>query len=171
MPIENIQVLLCALRDLCVTTTFYDSINILLLEQSQGKYQYQDFSERGYCGRGNNSHWLIKEKQQNLITPLDSLPREEAMEAFLKEIWEKIPQGITSDEIVTEAKSLLSRHSETDDQVGGICVHGLKAPGARIFGDTPCNTLGAVILDMKELTMHYSVGNPCYKKWNVLKLE
>jgi hypothetical protein len=144
---------------------------ISLLEQSQGKCEYHDFSERGYCGRANNSHWLIKKQQQNLITPLDSLPREDAIEAFLNEIWEKVPQGITSGEIVSEAKSLLSRHSETDNQVGGICVHALKAPGARIFGDTPCNTLGAVILDMKELTMHYSMGNPCYDRWNSLKLE
>ena len=33
MPIENIQVFLCVLRDLCVRTTFYDSIKIAALSE------------------------------------------------------------------------------------------------------------------------------------------
>jgi hypothetical protein len=144
---------------------------IALLEQWKGKYEYRKFTDRGYCGRGNNSHWLIKDKQVNLYPPADSSPREEAMENFIKGVHENIPQGMNSREIVNNAKALLSRHSESDDQIGGICIHGLVAPGARVFGDAPCYTLGAVILDLKELVMHYSLDNPCSGSWKSLKLE
>lgn len=145
--------------------------DIALLEQCEGNYKYRKFTDRGYCGRGNNSHWLIKDKQSYLVIPLDSLPREKAMENFLKNVYENIPKGMNSEEIVRKAKSLLSQHSESNDQIGGICIHGLKEPGARLFGDASCNTLCAVILDIKELIMHYSLGFPCSENWKALKLE
>ena len=145
--------------------------NIVLLEQCEGKYDFRSFSQRGYCGRANNSHWLIQDKQANLIVPSDSLPREEAMEKFLINGRENIPRGITSDEIISGAKYLLSSHSKRSDQLAGICAHGLEAPGARLFGSDPCHTLTAVICDLNEKTMHYSVGNPCQERWRKVTLD
>ncbi|MBW2148640.1 MAG: hypothetical protein JRG73_10115 [Deltaproteobacteria bacterium] len=144
---------------------------IALLEQCAGKYQYNTFTNRGYCGRGNNSHWLIKDKQSNSIVPVDSLPREEAMENFLKDVYENIPKGMSVEEIVNNAKLLLSRHAERTDQTGAICAHGLTQPGARLFGDNPCYTLTAVIIDIKDRIMHFSLGSPCAGNWKTLKLE
>ena len=143
---------------------------IALLEQCRGRYEYKSFTTRGYCERGNNSHWLIREEQSSLVAPLDSLPREKAMESFLITVYKGIPKGMECDEIIEEAKSLLSQHSERTDQRGGICVHGLNEPGARIFGDATCHTLSAVILDLSKRTMHYSIGSPCQRDWHNLTL-
>ena len=106
-----------------------------------------------------------------MIIPSDSLPREEAIEKFLLHARENIPRGITSDEIISGAKYLLSSHSKGSDQLAGICAHGLEAPGARLFGSDPCHTLTAVICDLNEKTMHYSVGNPCQERWRKVTLD
>jgi hypothetical protein len=139
--------------------------NIALLEQYKGNFEFQILTGKGYCGRANNSHWLIKEKQSKLYTPVDSFPREEEMESFLKEIHEDIEKGSDSKDLVSRMKAFFSRHSEREDHLASICAHGLNAPGARLFGEAPCYTLTAVILDVNEKKMHYSLGFPCSGIW------
>lgn len=145
--------------------------NIALLEQYQGKYHYEMFSDAGYYARANNSCWLIRDRQYDSLTPEDSYPREEEMKTFLQSLYDRIPLGMENHKIINEAKGLLSSHRANDNQRGSICIHGLDAPGARLFGADPCYTLSAVILDVKECAMHYSLGPPCEGQWQTLTMD
>lgn len=140
---------------------------IALLEQCEGKYEYREYSDEGYCSRANNSHWLIKDAQSKTTVPADSLPREKQMKAFLKEVYENIPKGMDGEEIIFGAKSLLSLHSGARP----ICVHSHVNKDSTLFPSQPVSTLSAIILEINSSTMHYSLGNPCLGNWKALALE
>lgn len=145
--------------------------NIALLEQYKGRSDHCFYTDQGFCARSNNSHWLIREEQSKLYPPQDSWPREEITSSFLKETSRRIAEGAEASEIVELIKKHLSTHSENENQIASICVHGLDAPGARLFGFSPCYSLTGVILDISNLEMHYSMGQPCSSEWKHMSFD
>ena len=148
--------------------------NLVLIEQCEGKTAVADYSHIGYVGRGNNSMSLIRDKQAGISVIHDCLARQQQMEAFLSTQVAVLESGDES-QFVESAKKLLGSHGGNSDQLGSICVHGLKVRGTRApavgpFGTRPFWTSTALILDVRRGEMLFSVGNPCEGQWHKLDL-
>ncbi len=98
--------------------------------------------------------------------------RRERMHAALAALQESIFEDVPRDRLPEELKRILSSHSpEGPEGIGSICAHGVRAPGARSWSSKPDWTMTGVILDVIDMRMLYSIGNPCRGLWKEIAFE
>jgi len=113
----------------------------------------------------------LKEEQEVLsyFARHDREVRFSQMFETLKKVHNDLPEGMTKADALMELKRTISWHGlEGETVLGSICADGVHEPGACINNSKPCCTVSAVISDINERIMHYSVGNPSKANWQVL---
>lgn len=94
------------------------------------------------------------------LIELDRRIRSDKMTSFLTTLSNGEVKNVSS-----EIKTILSSHEKVDGEIGSICIHHHNLFGARANTKGTMQTATAILLDVLNLSMEYSLGNPCLGQW------
>ena len=142
--------------------------NIYVFEHCRGQKGLQIATDQGYVARSNQSLLLFKEEQkkQDLDVRLDRGLRLEQAEYILASL-KKNEEFVGEEEVLHNLKKLTSMHVENGNGLGSICAHGITK--GRSNSVEPHETMSALIWDVTNKRMHYTIGHPCKAEWRVME--
>lgn len=144
---------------------------IAVFEHCDGQMNYQIYTAQGYTARGNNALIIQQGRQRELpeLVQKDRNDRCSTMEKCVAEIYRQASQGLAKDQAIEMMKQAFSTHGpDGADKPGAICAHGMALAGGRSSLPLPNWTLTAVVFDVIDRKMVYSIGNPCLGNWREL---
>lgn len=141
---------------------------IYVFEHCRGQTGLQIATDQGYVVRSNQSLLLFQEEQmkQEEAIRLDRELRLQQTEHILSTL-KKDEDTIKNEDVLRRLKALTSLHVGEGKNLGSICAHGITE--GRSNSTEPHQTMSALIWDINNRTMHYTIGHPCQSEWKEMQ--
>ena len=141
---------------------------IYVFEHCRGQTGLQIATDQGYVARSNQSLLLFQEEQmkQEETIRLDRELRLQQAEHILSNL-KKDEDTIKNEDVLRRLRALTSLHIGEGNQLGSICAHDITE--GRSNSTEPHQTMSALIWDINNRRMHYTIGQPCQSEWKEMQ--
>lgn len=141
---------------------------LYVFEHCRGQIGLQIATDQGYVARSNQSLLLFQEEQmeQDHIIRLDRELRLQQAEELLANL-KRDEEMVGDEEVLIELKALTAMHVSEGSKLGSICAHGIRE--GRSNSTEPHQTMSALIWDIGNRKMHYTIGHPCQSEWKEMQ--
>lgn len=140
-----------------------------VFEHCRGMTGIEPVSSKGYVVRSNQSMTMYS-KEQELMSQAAREDREARLKAAVRSLEEikRRENELDDVEVIQMLQSMTSLHNGSKEAPGSICAHGVIS--GRSNAVDPHYTLSALIWDVSNKAMYYSIGNPCESQWETMSL-
>ncbi|RXZ80654.1 hypothetical protein EBB07_18020 [Paenibacillaceae bacterium] len=142
---------------------------LFVFEHCRGRIGLQDATLQGYAARSNQSLLMFHEEQGRISASarLDRKLRQQQAERQLASL-KREEAELDDAEVIARLQTLVAGHVGQGGEPGSICAHGIRS--GRSNSSNPHQTLSAMIWQVNDKVMHYTVGHPCSSSWKKMRI-